>query len=372
MMNRSRKNLGIMICETRGPLPFPEKSFFKKLCIMGRKYGITVFVFSPTWVQLDLGTVPGYTYSKSGWECSHFPIPSLIYDRCCYPNAQKYFQVRRAIERFTQTQPVTYLGRGLKGKWDIHQILDTNDEIRQFLPPTQLYINKESLYAWLQANNNEAFLKPSGGSQGKSTLYVQMMADKLRIRGRNKNNEPFERTFRQIELGLHFIHCLIGPRIFIMQPYLQLNSRDEEPFDIRSLVQKDGNGKWHMTGMAVRKGQVGTLTSNLHGGGQAESLIPFLEKEFDKSMADSFVQSMRSLSDQIPDLLEQSHGRLVELGIDFGIDRNGQLWVLEVNSKPGRSVFIRIKDRETAMKSIENPIAYAHYLLLRQLRRVNS
>ncbi len=37
------------------------------------------------------------------------------------------------------------------------------------------------------------------------------------------------------------------------------------------------------------------------------------------------------------------------------------MWLLEVNSKPGRTVFRQTGEREAAVKSVENPILYARY-----------
>jgi hypothetical protein len=62
-------------------------------------------------------------------------------------------------------------------------------------------------------------------------------------------------------------------------------------------------------------------------------------------------------------VLESCHGRLVELGIDFGVDLDGYIWILEVNSKPGRSIFTYLQDDKARNRALENPIRYAKYLL---------
>lgn len=76
------------------------------------------------------------------------------------------------------------------------------------------------------------------------------------------------------------------------------------------------------------------------------------------------METIDQLSANIPIHLESHFGRLAELGIDFGVDQQGKVWILEVNSKPGRSSFFKIGDVISARKSIENPIGYARYLLL--------
>lgn len=161
-------------------------------------------------------------------------------------------------------------------------------------------------------------------------------------------------------------------RNFLIQPYLHLQSREGYPFDIRVLMQKNESGQWTHTGMAVRRGKKGGITSNLHGGGRAVTVLPFLTKEFGITQAEQTTTELHQLSEVIPEILESHYGRLGELGIDFGMDMNGNIWLLEVNSKPGRTSFRQIDDPDSALLAAENPLRYARYLLLRQLRRVNS
>ncbi|MEH7087157.1 YheC/YheD family protein, partial [Neobacillus drentensis] len=84
--------LGVMVCESTGNVPIPERPFCRRLCMVGRKHGITVFAFSPTWVRPKSDYGIGYTYSPKGWERGVYPIPTLIYDRCYYPNLEKYLE----------------------------------------------------------------------------------------------------------------------------------------------------------------------------------------------------------------------------------------------------------------------------------------
>ncbi|WP_368784377.1 YheC/YheD family protein, partial [Acinetobacter baumannii] len=62
---------------------------------------------------------------------------------------------------------------------------------------------------------------------------------------------------------------------------------------------------------------------------------------------------------ELPTFLEQRHGRLVELGIDIGIDRQGKVWLIEVNSKPGRASFRRIEGGKYYREVRLNPLRYA-------------
>lgn len=74
----------------------------------------------------------------------------------------------------------------------------------------------------------------------------------------------FQQTIPAQEMN-EWVRRFTGRRRFIIQPYLELCNRNGDPFDIRSLVQKNDRGIWSITGIAARQGVSQGLTSNLHG-----------------------------------------------------------------------------------------------------------
>nr|WP_284646838.1 YheC/YheD family protein [Paenibacillus chinjuensis] len=76
---------------------------------------------------------------------------------------------------------------------------------------------------------------------------------------------------------------------------------------------------------------------------------------FGPEKARQLQKELTRLSELIPDVLESCHGRLVELGIDFGVDLDGYIWILEVNSKPGRSIFTYLQDDKARNRALKIP-----------------
>ncbi|MFD2613499.1 YheC/YheD family endospore coat-associated protein [Paenibacillus gansuensis] len=366
--NQLTRYVGIMICETGGPLPFPERGYFKEWCLLGEQMGMTVFVFSPQWVRFESKRVAGYTYTRgSGWAKRLFPLPEVLYDRCYYSSKPKYDAYAPSIRKLRSLKDIRFMGYGLKGKWDVQQALAGNELLQQHLPYTEVLQYGETLLPFLQ-ERGEAFLKPHAGSHGKGTMHIAQTAPGyFEVSGRNEENQLFRYGFSDETKLLRWVLRFAGSRRYLIQEYLDLNTREGHPFDIRSLVQKDGRGMWRMTGTAVRVGKRGGVTSNLHGGGSAEETAPFLTGQFGEEQAKDLMETIGRLSSLIPETLEHYHGRLAELGIDLGIDAEGRVWILEVNSKPGRAVFKNFADPKPRSNSVRHPIQYARYLLDRQL-----
>ncbi|AOZ93854.1 YheC/YheD family protein [Paenibacillus crassostreae] len=364
-------SLGILCNRKLGNPPFSEQHYYRRLNQVSSKYGISIIVFHPQPIHRH---VTGYTICQDEWKKSIMPIPDLIYDRCLCTLGSDYRSLIRLLDTTSlQKQPILW-SRGLPGKWKVYNHLIKYPNLIPYLPPTSSYSDSESLNKELITHHGQVFLKPHAGSQGKSTLHIQRFPteNKFFINGRNHHNKEFMQTFNSESKALQWVHQFIHHRPYIIQPYLPLTSKNGHPFDIRVLMQKNGKGRWVLTGMVVRQGQFGSATSNLHGGGTAVSVLPYLTREYGTATAEHIMTVLHTLSRDISPILESHFGRLGELGIDYGVDTEGNVWLLEVNSRPGRTSFNLIGDPTISNLANENPLHYARYLLLRQLRRVNS
>jgi len=356
-MPDEKKSLGI-ITRCNGSR-FPEKGYYKKLTLIGRKSGIRVIVFSPRDVQFDTRTVTGYIYRKGAWHRDTFPLPSYIYDRCFVGPSYRHY--KPFVEKLQKDPKITFLGRGLSGKWEVHQILSRSPVLSRWLPETLPY-TFDTLLSTI-AKHRAAIIKPMAGTHGINVARITRNEGQFIITGRNKHNKPFQRMLKTNEGLRTYVNRFTAGRKFLVQPYLSLHTLDGVPFDVRVLVQKNGNGEWQTTGMAVRVGDKNSITSNLHGGGKAVPLPVFLARHFRPSIRTRIEQQLHHLVRELPPFLEENHGRLVELGIDIGIDTAGNLWIIEVNSRPGRAVFSQIHDAKARLIAVSQPVRYAHYLM---------
>jgi len=365
--------LGIMCCGRQSNPPFTDEGYCRKLSVLGKKYGIRVIVFRPADASRDRAYVHGFIYREGAWQQSRFPFPDIVYDRCLFHSRREFKLASSLLSDSRAAKDWTLWSRGLPGKWQVYRILKKDPTLLPYLPPTEIYRGTESLRKALDFYGGEAFLKPKGGSQGKNTLYVRddRESGAWTIKGRDAQNRPVEKIFQSEAAAVRWVAEFTENRKYIIQPFLRLQSRGGRSFDTRVLMQKNEKGLWMRTGLAVREGASGSITSNLHGGGKALPVLPYLSGLFGAEQAERLTKVIGELSEKIPPILESHFGRLGELGIDFGIDTKGNVWLLEVNSKPGRTSIRQAGDPDSAVLASENPLRYARYLLLRQLRRVN-
>lgn len=364
---RSDAALGILVCEREGNPPFAESSFIKRLHAIGTNSGLRLFAFAPwTWNAVD-DTVKGWNWSpkKRQWESSRRPLPALLYDRAWPDTEEEKLRFRLAMRRLRSSNKLVFLNGRLPHKGKVYEILSKDRAFEHLIPPTAFYKGPASLATWLRKNRGSAFLKPIAGSQGKRVVsIVRSRNGEVRLTGRQGDNRPISTQCETEADALQRVERWIGDRAYLMQPMLQLHGPTGEPFDLRVLMQKDNSSRWTCTGIAARLGAPGSVTANLHGGGTSASAKEVLAEYFGERRCEVLLEDIGKSSYSIVARLEQTFGRFAEIGLDFGVDRNGKLWFLEANSKPGRNA-MRSAGQEAARVAAERPLSYARSILLR-------
>jgi glutathione synthase/RimK-type ligase-like ATP-grasp enzyme len=310
-----------------------------------------MIVFTPSDVQVRKQRIRAHYFRQGRWVRGFVPLPEIGHDIGYYSNPVTIAKVKKIKKR------VPFTGHGLGNKWNIHERLASSSFLSDYIIPTAML--KEIGDALHMAQMHKAvMIKPLNGSKGRGIMRLSRAEDGYRL----EENGKSERTLSTAEAE-KLLETLKKKGKYIVQKWLDIRSREGYVFDIRSLVQKNKNGGWQQTGIAVRQGRRNSVTSNLKGGGLAYEVEPYLKKQFEDKQAETIYTRLREVAEYIPDYLEREYRkRFVELGIDLAVDRDGRIWIIEINIKPGKTIMSRIYSKEAARKSIAAPIEYAYYL----------
>lgn len=355
--------VGILVCHIDSSGIPGESRLYRQMsiCADARQVRICVFTLhSVRWEERRIEALQ-YDANADAWHKRILPLPSIVYDRRFFRSA---LERRRHASRIIRLKRmgVLFLNTTIGDKWDVYVELMKDADLQSLLPVTWTYTGPKSLIRWFE-HHDEVFLKPQHGSKGMRTLRIVRDAlGRFHLNGRDAYNRSYTAVLRNLPMVSRFVERAVRRQRFLMQPYLQLTTSLGQAFDVRALMQKDGDGRWSLTGTAVRQGQPGSATSNLHGGGDAFETESFLRREFGEQRMHALCKALHRAARRIAPLIEQRYGRLCELGIDFGIDRSGKLWLLEVNSKPGKTIFAKSGQFTAKTQSICNPLRYAEYL----------
>ncbi len=233
-----------------------------------------------------------------------------------------------------------------------------------YLPETILYRSSSDLETVLQ-KHERVYFKPTGLSRGRGVFRLSRgPRDRYQVEYRNHpNNEVRYLT------TLNDLDKLIGKyekigRGYLIQEALQLSTYMGNPFDLRLLCQKDWQGTWQPTGIAVRVAAPGSVITSPRSGGTVEEFPVVLKELFNEDVTDEtgLYQEVIKVGRAVGKAIAEQHGDCVELGLDMAIDKDRKIWIIEVNGKPLRVSLKRLHNPTIWARCHNRPIEYAVYL----------
>ncbi|CAM3228259.1 YheC/YheD family protein [Brevibacillus invocatus] len=336
---------------------FAEPAYFRKLLKAGRELGCRVFLFSPKDVKAHEKQVKGYVLNEQGkWHGQLFDRPDAVFDRYRYTPTQAF----KDYVAFRSKSSFLYVNNRLANKWRVHDVLVRDSRMHRWLPETWLYTR--SKLATMLERHKILYVKPINGTGGRNILRVEKIGGGYRLLGRDKQRLKVSAMLTQLSAVQNWVDKWTKGQKYIVQQGLHLDLIPKRTIDMRLLIQKDGHGEWSITGHGIRIGGERSATSNLHGGGKAVPAATFLRPHFGEDDTARIVKDCEALAQQTAESLEAHFGRMVEFGLDIGIDASGRAWLIEVNPKPGREIFSQMGDKERYQKAIRRPLEYALFL----------
>ncbi len=110
-------------------------------------------------------------------------------------------------------------------------------------------------------------------------------------------------------------------------------------------MEKNEAGEWNTVGKAVRRGYKHGLLANLSGGSDALTFDSWFE-DIPKKQQVVLLDDVFSITQSVPYYLDERYGPLFELGLDICLAKDGRIWILDINSKPGRKSILRVSPEQ--------------------------
>ncbi|WP_084031608.1 YheC/YheD family protein [Anaerobacillus arseniciselenatis] len=327
--------------------------FFEEMAQFAKQNHI--FFFINPLIEWD-GQFEGYVFDSGKWIASSLPIPEAVYNRI----GSRHFETTepfKQLSTFLQEENIPYFNHCFLDKWETHNTLISYPEMHPYLPNTTLFDDYETFIEKLTVNKC-IFLKPVFGSQGRQILRIE--ADKNRyVVYYSAFSQEVRTLFRSSYLLYQRLCDRLNNQPFIIQEGIDLIPIDDCPLDFRILCIKNSDQKWKVVSSVARISPKERIVSNIAKGGEQKRPIEVLSQLFDEKLAYQYVKLMGELAVEAATLISDRYDELFgELGVDIALDKDGKLWIIEVNSKPSKSdeVTSRIRPSTRAV------IAYLSYL----------
>ena len=325
---------------------------------------VTLYFFTTDYVSFEKKYVMGiyYNHQENIWQQKKFPLPHLLYDRGGGTSKKSEL----AIKKFAELGIKNINAQHYFDKWDLYDRLSKLDTMSSHLPVT---IKGDKAINIIQMLNQygHVYIKTRRGSCGKGVIRIEKHdPDKFRYYY-SYGGKLFSEIFTEQEL-MKILYRFFAHKPFIIQKPIDLMKKGQCIIDFRSEVQKNKNGQLIVAGTTARIGRPRSpIASNTHKE-DYYTIEKFMKDtmQFDAKRAYVFQEKINRFLQTVFRAVEQVYGPFGEIGIDFGLDTQGQLWLIECNSKSAKVALYNAFGRQKVRQSFRNMLQYAQYLFERQ------
>jgi len=344
------------------------QGFFKAADTLGYQMGL----FHPETLA-DSHTPVGHTFRNGKWIEQSFDFPEAVYDRF-------YSSIKGPDKKISALKKSLETNRGVLFLNPVQLAEMATDKLAfaEFLQKTGIAAPgilerklpaPEKMWDHIQ-NEGAVIVKPRYGRMGQGIFRIYRTRRGAGIHSEsgffNADNPWHLNGFLEVflqNMGLENRH-------FILQKHVSMPVDCNRFFDIRILMQRTaGATPVLIAGEVARVGGAGDHVPNIDFGGLAMPVFPWLKRVFGKN-AETLHETLHAMAFDVYEALEKQFGKIGELGLDMLIDGPGRIWLIEVNSKPGRIAFERLAAgfglsdaekrgfAEQRKNSILNPVTY--------------
>jgi glutathione synthase/RimK-type ligase-like ATP-grasp enzyme len=217
--------------------------------------------------------------------------------------------------------------RTVANKWKKFEVLKQHGGVAKHIPHMQPF-SEAALRAMLD-RYRFVVAKPYIGTGGGGVVKVEKIGE-----GRYLTHYRYtEKIFTGIPQLVRYIDGIRRGRQYMVQQGIDLARVGGRRTDYRVKIVKQPSGVWKITAVVARIAKPGLFVTNLCQGGHLMKGMQALRVCFPKKAKDKRL-TMIGVARTCTKLLEQKYPGISQLGFDFGIDRQGTVWILEVNTRP--------------------------------------
>lgn len=216
-------------------------------------------------------------------------------------------------------------GRRIASKTTKQRVLEQHAIISQHIPPTSIF-SEDELEQMLNSHSM-VYVKPNVGSGGFNVIKVEKTSEGYSFQtGRTVvTATTYSDLFTKLKSSMK-------KKTYIIQKGIDMLTVNGAPVDYRVKYVKEGRS-WRYKSVVGRIARSGLIVTNLHQGGRMVRGMTALKATLGSQATDK-KREMKYLTELSTRVLVSRFPGLSTLGFDYGIDKEGKIWIFEVNTNP--------------------------------------
>jgi len=323
--------------------------------------GTFVYFFTPQAITRQRTLLSGWVRDEE-WRKQILPLPEVIYNRLPNRTAENQPQVQTLINETSRYYGISIFNERFLDKHEVFELLADHESAKNYLPESELLTSYEQLQQFM-SKYPVVYVKPVQGSLGRGIFRLTALTDKTYSLERAISSSQKINKYSTLKRLYQDLKPRLAKRRYQLQQGLSVIQTGRRPVDFRALVQKNGQGEWAVTSIVARTAGNEQFVANLARGGSISTVMNTLPNTnlLQHISHEAIFNSLKTIALTIAKALDEKvNEHFAELGIDLAVDVQGNIWLIEINSKPSKvdrsSLSTKIRP------SVRMLVAYANYL----------
>lgn len=315
-----------------------------------RDLNLRLFAFSPADILWKKQRIIGLTRMKNRWIELTFPFPHAVYNRSFNKKKITIRRLEQSIGKNKCFNTINYFN-----KWEIYSILKQS-ALHSHVPDTFL-LHQENILELIN-KYRYVFIKPIYGSKGTSVHRVELKENgDIHISLHSLAPMYICRKDENIQQRME---DLFKGNKYVVQQGIRMKKLNRHDFDIRVLVQKGPVGEWTVSAVTCRVAYEHYFNTSMFSAvSDFEEVAPQI---LSSEETNKILQSLHEVSITAAQEAEYRMGLLGEISVDYGIDEQNKLWIIELNGKPQKIIYNCPSCKKYNELIYKKPLEYARYL----------
>jgi hypothetical protein len=315
-----------------------------------------IYVCAARGIDIEKKQIEGYYYNPLGensdtrWISGLFPYPNVVYKRHPIDTVRYNDLISQIGDRVINSY---YFCKG-----ELPEYASRNEELKELFPETEKLTGFEQLNQMLKKHLT-VYIKPPQGEGGRGIFNVTMDVQGNFVFVNQNDIKTVIREHADLNL---FLEKFIRRKYIIQQGVS--NTIGDRNVDFRVYMQKNGLKQWQCQGMIGRVAKKEKIVTNLK---YVEKLMMGLEAikllfGIDHQEAIQIQIKIYDKCKKVCMELDKCVGTYGDVAIDCIVDKDRNVWILEVNKRYGYDSLAKVKNYTLRRLLFVTPFRYAKAL----------
>jgi len=293
-----------------------------------------------------------YNYQTRRWDRGQFPFPDVLYVRG--GSGKEMDGVLAEFDRLgiKRINPIHAFNKG-----DLYELLNHDKNVRHYLPPTKNVQTMSEIRRMIW-DHGIVYVKARRGRKGTKVMRIEKRYNGY-LYSYSILGYLVRKRINTMEGLQKVIKSFFGTRSIIVQRAIDLvRVNNNRLCDFRAELQRNKQGEIDIVGICIRLGRQGSPITTHSSAYRYDSYIKELFPHYTDEKIEELKEKIKSFLIEVYTGVEEIYGRFGEIGIDFGVDRRGRIWLIECNAQSAK-VSIEKAYGAKARRAFLNPLEYA-------------